>query len=386
MMKKLRLFQALLTVLLLISLAIPALAHERVGSVYYFGGDYQDTIYEPTVLPNGCLLLNGYRQQAPSNELYRETRAWLLCLKPGGEVAWEYLDDARGTTRYVLPIVQADGRITVLFYNSPSQVTEEVAIHSFSQDGELLSKTPLPRELELTCGRMADGYLFGNTSDGYVLANESGVSKLATGGEGSVNFNGGPSVLPTEDGCISLSFLHSKNADSRISVIVRMDAQGHELWRFSSDEFAKGSFRRGILLENGDLLCLWDDVAAERRCLLRLNASGELVWQRDVPWDLGSNMTPCEEGFVFVSTWQKKTFTHIRFTLINEQGEVTEIRESEPLKDDAYGCRAFSWQGEVWYTGGHTRNEKRVNDRQDSLELEDVALVRMKDCPLVEEE
>ena len=46
----------------------------------------------------------------------------------------------------------------------------------------------------------------------------------------------------------------------------------------------------------------------------------------------------------------------------------------------------FTWQGEAWYVGLHERSQKRVNDRQDNLELQDVALIRFKDCALAQEE
>ncbi|MDO4349674.1 MAG: hypothetical protein Q4C35_03490 [Eubacteriales bacterium] len=390
-MKKLCLFQSTFLVLLLLSLAFPALAHERVGSVLYFGGDYQDTVYEATELPNGNLLLSGYSQQAAngSDAIKRQTRAWLLCLEPGGETAWEYHDDTQGTTRYVLPVVQPDGRITVLFYNSPSQVTQEIAIHSFSQDGELLAKTPLPLELDLVKGRMANGYVFDSQDEGDSFANESGVFPLDRDKKDYVSgFGGIASLLPTEDGHIVLGRAVSdgKPVNARPCAIARIDMQGHELWRFTSEAYASGGFSCASLLENGGLLCLWSDYEQERQRLLRLNASGELAWELDVPWDAGNCFTPCDEGFVFLRTWQEKTRTHIRFTLINEQGERIETRQCEPLKDNVWSLEMFTWQGEAWYVGLHERSQKRVNDRQDNLELQDVALIRFKDCALAQEE
>lgn len=385
-MKKLYLLQAAFLVLLLLWPAVPALAHERVGSVLYFGGDYQDIVYEATELPNGNLLLNGYSQQAAngSDAIKRQTRAWLLCLEPGGEIAWEYHDDAQGTTRYILPIVQPDGRITVLFYNDPSQVTQEIAIHSFSQDGELLAKTPLPLELSLPTGRMANGYVFGGR-----FANESGVFPLDRDKKDYVSDIGGvASLLPTEDGHIVLGRVVRDGGPVYAGpcAIARIDMQGHELWRFTSEAYASGRFSCASLLENGGLLCLWSDYEQERQRLLRLNASGELAWELDVPWDAGNCFTPCDEGFVFLRTWQEKTRTHIRFTLINEQGEQIEARQCEPLGDNAWSVEMFTWQGEAWYVGLHERSQNRVNDRQDELELQDVALIRFKDCALAQEE
>lgn len=125
------------------------LADDQTADTWYFGGTGQETFYEATPLPNGRLLLNGSTQLGRNGQdqlpfASGERRAWLLCLNPDMSIAWEVIDGAQGTTRYVVPQVLADGRIAVLYYNSPSQVTEAVAIRYFTQDGRACGEVSLP--------------------------------------------------------------------------------------------------------------------------------------------------------------------------------------------------------------------------------------------------
>ena len=178
-----------LAALMLLMLICPAaLADEQTADTWYFGGEGQDMVYDATPLPNGCLLLNGYTHPSRAGQggtASRQTRAWLLCLNPDMSIAWEVIDTAEGTTRYVVPQVLPDGRISVLYYNSPSQVTEEVAIRYFTQDGEPAGETPLPAEppFELPGDRCADGYLFTITDTGSVFANERAAQPAARAGD-----------------------------------------------------------------------------------------------------------------------------------------------------------------------------------------------------------
>lgn len=58
-----RLMGRLLIALLLLALLCPAaLADDQTADTWYFGGTGQETFYEATPLPNGCLLLNGSTQ------------------------------------------------------------------------------------------------------------------------------------------------------------------------------------------------------------------------------------------------------------------------------------------------------------------------------------
>ncbi len=58
-----RLMGRLLIALLLPALLCPAaLADDQTADTWYFGGTGQETFYEATPLPNGCLLLNGSTQ------------------------------------------------------------------------------------------------------------------------------------------------------------------------------------------------------------------------------------------------------------------------------------------------------------------------------------
>ena len=83
-----RLMGRLLIALLLPALLCPAaLADDQTADTWYFGGTGQETFYEATPLPNGCLLLNGSTQLGRKGQeqlpfASGERRAWLLCLNP----------------------------------------------------------------------------------------------------------------------------------------------------------------------------------------------------------------------------------------------------------------------------------------------------------------
>ena len=83
-----RLMGRLLIALLLPALLCPAaLADDQTADTWYFVGTGQETFYEATPLPNGCLLLNGSTQLGRKGQeqlpfASGERRAWLLCLNP----------------------------------------------------------------------------------------------------------------------------------------------------------------------------------------------------------------------------------------------------------------------------------------------------------------
>ena len=209
-----RLMGRLLIALLLLALLCPAaLADDQTADTWYFGGTGQETFYEATPLPNGCLLLNGSTQLGRKGQeqlpfASGERRAWLLCLNPDMSIAWEVIDGAPGTTRYVVPQVLADGRIAVLYYNSPSQVTEAVAIRFFTQDGAPAGEASLPATapFELPGDRCAGGYVFSGYEVDTQFADESGIYTLPDTGDSSVRSTGGRSVLATPDGQIVCGF------------------------------------------------------------------------------------------------------------------------------------------------------------------------------------
>ena len=386
----------LLIALLLPALLCPAaLADDQTADTWYFGGTGQETFYEATPLPNGCLLLNGSTQlgrngqeQLPFSS--REKRAWLLCLNPDMSIAWEVIDDAEGTSRYVVPQVLADGRIAVLYYNSPSQVTEAVAIRYFTQDGEPAGEVSLPANapFELPGDRCAGGYVFSGYQVDTQFADESGINTLPDAGEISVKSLAKRSVLATADGQIVCGFFTVEG--ERHAAVAYVDATGAERWRFSPDEYAAGNFGIPCLQKDGSIVFLWSRADPDTRettamGLLCLDQNGALLWELPVPTDIGTEFTPVDGGYVFCRTWQEKTYTHARFTLVDPNGQVVEVRDAQPRREEFSGEIMFTWNGEAWFLTNAERSSNRVNDRQDELELVDAALIRVNACEVVTE-
>ena len=386
----------LLIALLLLALLCPAaLADDQTADTWYFGGTGQETFYEATPLPNGCLLLNGSTQlgrngqeQLPFSS--REKRAWLLCLNPDGSIAWEVIDGAEGTTRYVVPQVLADGRIAVLYYNSPSQVTEAVAIRYFTQDGEPAGEVSLPANapFELPGDRCAGGYVFSGYQVDTQFADDSGINTLPDAGEISVKSLAKRSVLATADGQMICGFFTVEG--ERHAAVAYVDATGAERWRFSPDEYAAGNFGIPCLQKDGSIVFLWSRADPDTRettamSLLCLDQDGALLWELPVPTDIGTEFTPVDGGYVFCRTWQEKTYTHARFTLVDPNGQVVEVRDAQPRREEFSGEIMFTWNGEAWFLTNAERSSNRVNDRQDELELVDAALIRVNACEVVTE-
>lgn len=386
----------LLIALLLPALLCPAaLADDQTADTWYFGGTGQETFYEATPLPNGCLLLNGSTQLGRNGQEQlsfssREKRAWLLCLNPDMSIAWEVIDDAEGTSRYVVPQVLADGRIAVLYYNSPSQVTEAVAIRYFTQDGEPAGEVSLPANapFELPGDRCAGGYVFSGYQVDTQFADESGINTLPDAGEISVKSLAKRSVLATADGQMICGFFTVEG--ERHAAVAYVDATGAERWRFSPDEYAAGNFGIPCLQKDGSIVFLWSRADPDTRettamSLLCLDQDGALLWELPVPTDIGTEFTPVDGGYVFCRTWQEKTYTHARFTLVDPNGQVVEVRDAQPRREEFSGEIMFTWNGEAWFLTNAERSSNRVNDRQDELELVDAALIRVNACEVVTE-
>ena len=386
----------LLIALLLPALLCPAaLADDQTADTWYFGGTGQETFYEATPLPNGCLLLNGSTQLGRNGQEQlsfssREKRAWLLCLNPDMSIAWEVIDDAEGTTRYVVPQVLADGRIAVLYYNSPSQVTEAVAIRYFTQDGEPAGEVSLPANapFELPGDRCAGGYVFSGYQVDTQFADESGINTLPDAGEISVKSLAKRSVLATADGQMICGFFTVER--ERHAAVAYVDATGAERWRFSPDEYAAGNFGIPCLQKDGSIVFLWSRADPDTRettamSLLCLDQDGALLWELPVPTGIGTEFTPVDGGYVFCRTWQEKTYTHARFTLVDPNGQVVEVRDAQPRREEFSGEIMFTWNGEAWFLTNAARSSNRVNDRQDELELVDAALIRVNACEVVTE-
>ena len=377
--------------LALLALISPAaLADDATADTWYFGGTGQETIYEATPLPNGCLLLNGSTQLGRNGQEQlafesREKRAWLLCLNPDLSVAWEVIDDAKGTTRYVVPQVLQDGRIAVLYYNSPSQVTVEAAIRYFTQDGEPAGEVPLPAEspFDLPGDRCAGGYVFAGYDMEMVFVDESG-SRILPGEEEPKVHGSQRDALATADGRIVAGSCYSNG--ERRAAIVCMDAQGTERWRFSPDEYAEGAFGFPYLQSDGSVIfaLLQKEPGADERTITRilcLDAEGGLLWDHPMPDGAGTTFAPVEGGFILARCQLEKTYMHIRFTRVDESGQALEVREAEPRKDGFSGDKLFFWNGEAWLLYNAERAANRVNDQQAELELADGALVRVSACP-----
>lgn len=383
---------ALLLALMCLTAALPALADERTADSWYFGGTGQDTIYVATPLPTGNLLLSGYTQLGRNgremlNGSPRQTRAWLLCLKPDGSILWETVDETEGTTRYVTPLITSGGDIAVMFYNAPSQVTTEAAIHIYSMDGELKQKVPLPLEVGLVEGCMTDGFVFYDWETGYIAAGLDGtVRKLEldkTDGVLSATVEG---MLPYGDGWVAAGRTRDEDAAYAVAAF---DANGKRLWRYGPAELAEGVFSNLCLQKDGTMLVNWykpdweNDTVLESR-MICLDANGNELWQKSLPDGICGQFTVTDKGWMFYKTWMEKTYAHILFTLVGTDGTVIEQRMAEKRRDLFFGTELFTLNGEAWFHADAEREDNRINDRQTDLELQDALLIRVEDCQLVE--
>ena len=384
---------ALVLALLICLGACPAFADDRTTDSYYYGGTGQDTIYDITPLPDGNLLLNGYTQLG-RGELQQltgkghPTRAWLLCLAPDGSILWEVIDKTEGTTRYVTPIVTTAGEIAVLFYNSPSQVTTEIAIHFFSLAGETLRKVSLPLEAGLVEGRMTDGFVFYDWEKGYMIADLSGnLRQIGINKENRIVASGVADMIPYGDGWVVSGRTHhpeAKNGFDWDSAIGCFDKDGQLLWHFVHAE-PGGDFSRVHLQPDGTLLVNWmlrDQESGEvvESRMICLDQDGQLLWEKPIPKEVFGTFTATGEGWVFAKHWMEKTYTFIQFTLVGTDGQIQQQWQAEKRRDTLYGSDLVTWNGEAWFHADTERQSNRVNDRQDEMELQDAMLIRVKDC------
>ena len=134
----------LLCALLLCTCAL-AESGDAHGQVFLFGGSHEEHVYrDMLVLPNGNMLFC-CTTDAPPEGQKREvflSKAWLLCLTPEGDVAWEKFFGEPGTQNVAFsPILLADGRIAVKFHSSKQQNMFYAGVKYFSQEGELLEES-----------------------------------------------------------------------------------------------------------------------------------------------------------------------------------------------------------------------------------------------------
>ena len=103
-----------------------------------FSGPGYDALQYACILPDGRMIFTGYRSVEGN---YQESRARLLCLNPDKTVSWEYFDPSEGKCGYGAALVREDGRLAVVFSNSPYQTLTERKIKYFTVEGEPLENT-----------------------------------------------------------------------------------------------------------------------------------------------------------------------------------------------------------------------------------------------------
>lgn len=379
---------ALLLVLMICLGACPAFADDRTTDSYYYGGTGQDTVYEATPLPDGNLLLNGYTQlgragQAQLTGKGHPTRAWLLCLAPDGSILWEVIDQTEGTTRYVTPIVTTAGEIAVLFYNSPSQVNTEIAIHRYSLEGELKEKIALPLEVGLVEGSMTDGFVFYDWEKGYMTVDLTGkVQRIDISKADRIIGSGVDAMVPYGDGWVIAG---RTNNEDEGEAIAHFNRHGKIIWYYTTPELAEGFFVGPEVQEDGNLVLNWYKLNQEtgetlESRMICLAADGSLLWELNIPSEARGNFAVTKDGFVFSNHWMEKTYTFIQFILVGMDGQIRQQWQAEKRQDMFYGADMLTWNGEAWFHADAERQSNRVNDRQDEMELQDAMLIRVKDC------
>ena len=103
-----------------------------------FSGPGYDALQYACILPDGRMIFTGYRSVEGN---YQESRARLLCLNPDKTVSWEYFDPSEGKCGYGAALVRENGRLAVVFSNSPYQTLTERKIKYFTVEGEPLENT-----------------------------------------------------------------------------------------------------------------------------------------------------------------------------------------------------------------------------------------------------
>lgn len=377
--------------LILCMATLPAFADDRTADTYYFGGTGQETVYKATPLPNGNLLLNGSTQlgrngvEQLSSRASHPTRAWLLCIDPQGEIVWEVISEEEGTNRYVTPQVSPNGEITVLYYNSPGQVTLSMALHRFSQDGQLLEKIDLPLGLNLVEGLMTDGFLFYHYETGYQVCDLKGnIRKLEIDKADRLTAYGTSAYIPHEDGWIMAGRAHNEDAGYALA---QYDQNGKQTWYFTTGEYAEGIFWGPVFDDQQRMYVNWyklnmetEEITDSR--MLCFDENKQLIREFQLPAECCGGFVVTEEGFTFYKQWMEKTYTHIEFLTVDHDGQLLERRQAEKRREMIFGGELFLWNGEVWYHGDAEREANRTDDRKTDLELADCSLIRMKDCAL----
>ncbi len=286
-MKRSSVFAILLAFVCILGTSMPLALGETAQlpeTTFYFGGPNDDTVYADTiVLSSGNILLccttRGLEEKVQARGM-TGCQAWLLCLTPQGEVAWQYFFGEDGiSTVAVWPVELADGTLSLKYHKSKKQVMFEVGTLRLTQDGTFISQEKTaddewPKLFPAGTGYLRQGGSYGDgfyyeyyTADGDVLwrissedalrtnlaqATDAGLlltgvwddpeTHVFTGGISMVSQEGQklwdgkiadlPSsflrrTLPTADG----GYLSCGRADQRQGLLVKWDAQGKEEWQ-----------------------------------------------------------------------------------------------------------------------------------------------------------
>lgn len=200
-----------------------------------FSGPGYDALQYACTLPDGRMIFTGYRSVEGN---YQESRARLLCLNPDKTVSWEYFDPSEGKCGYGAALVREDGRLAVIFSNSPYQTLTERKIKYFTVEGEPLE----------------------NTVD--IFRKESLLNAF----------------------CPSFMQITVIPGDAEVFWRYFLDWDGNELFKISSEEMItiEGAFEA----EDGVVLMGCEPVWPSNAKIMKLDLKGNVLWETVLPTHL----------------------------------------------------------------------------------------------------
>ena len=247
-------------------------------------GEGYDCMYYQCTLPDGRVILTGW-QSTPGN--WQDSRARILRLNPDMTVSWEYRDPAEGFCGFTRAAVLKNGRIGVVFENSPGQETEEIKLKFFDTDGR-----PAGEEISLP---VSDGLVYGATASCIWLRGYSSTWFIDWEGNTVFQFsdeksplNGCDRMTETEDGLV---FAGCSSEDE--ALLIKLDFRGELLWetRIPASEQAGmegANLTDCMKTEDGGYLAQLVEYGSEisaYRYLVKFGADGLVAWKNADAFD-----------------------------------------------------------------------------------------------------
>lgn len=217
------------SMLLLCLCAVMLTGSALAEDVVDISGEGYDCIYYKITLPDGRVILTGWKGTVGN---YMDSRARILCLNPDMSVSWEYIDPSEGHCGFTWTALLKDGTLGVVFENSPYQTPLEKKLVFFTLDGK-----PTGKEVALTePGGMVNKasascvWQYNYPESGGLieeLLDWEGKAILRYEGDDKSPFSGMEEMFEEEDGLV---FAGREKGISGCARILKIDFQGNMIW------------------------------------------------------------------------------------------------------------------------------------------------------------